>query len=204
MTRRLIVLALLVPFASVFAAPAAHAGGFCTYEPITDRVGNEVDMKGNCFFPMVVRVDKGEEVTWTNYDVETHTVTAPGSWSSGHKEYKRMDTESFRFKDEGVYPYLCLYHPGMVGAVVVGDGAGPALEEGAAGVSGSTSSDVGTSADEPAEAGVPATTPARATNDEGISTLAIGALAVGAAMGLFILSTWLRRRATGHRGDAIA
>ncbi|MGH2649950.1 MAG: cupredoxin domain-containing protein, partial [Actinomycetota bacterium] len=28
------------------------------------------------------------------------------------------------FTDDGVYPYACTYHPGMNGAVVVGDGLG--------------------------------------------------------------------------------
>jgi len=31
---------------------------------------------------------------------------------------------SYRFVRSGVYPYVCTYHPGMVGAVVVGDGTG--------------------------------------------------------------------------------
>jgi hypothetical protein len=32
------------------------------------------------------------------------------------------DTVSYRFQNSGVFPYFCLIHPGMVGAVVVGDG----------------------------------------------------------------------------------
>jgi hypothetical protein len=29
---------------------------------------------------------------------------------------------SYRFVSSGVYPYVCTYHPGMIGAVVVGNG----------------------------------------------------------------------------------
>ena len=35
---------------------------------------------------------------------------------------------TYRFTEAGVYPYVCTYHVGMVGAVVVGDGAGGAIE----------------------------------------------------------------------------
>jgi hypothetical protein len=31
---------------------------------------------------------------------------------------------TYRFSTSGVYPYFCFFHPGMVGAVVVGDAAG--------------------------------------------------------------------------------
>ena len=34
---------------------------------------------------------------------------------------------SYRFDQDGVYPYSCLLHPGMVGAIVVGDGVGTDL-----------------------------------------------------------------------------
>ena len=33
-------------------------------------------------------------------------------------------TYSYTFAASGVYPYYCFLHPGMVGAVVVGDGTG--------------------------------------------------------------------------------
>ena len=33
----------------------------------------------------------------------------------------------YRFDQDGVYPYSCLIHPGMVGAIVVGDGVGTDL-----------------------------------------------------------------------------
>ena len=36
------------------------------------------------------------------------------------------DSVSYRFTEEGVYPYACMLHPGMGGTVVVGDGSGKA------------------------------------------------------------------------------
>ena len=117
-------------FVAVFVVTAltplsARAGGFCLHqEEVTDRRSATVDMKDYCFFPQVVRVDKGDVVTWTNYDSETHTITAPGGWGGGHDDYLQGDEISFRFEREGVFPYVCLLHPGMVGTVVVGDGEG--------------------------------------------------------------------------------
>jgi hypothetical protein len=38
--------------------------------------------------------------------------------------FPRGKSVTFRFDEEGVYPFFCCLHPGMAGAVVVGDGAG--------------------------------------------------------------------------------
>ena len=35
---------------------------------------------------------------------------------------------SYTFSEEGVFPYVCILHPGMIGAIVVGDGIGPATK----------------------------------------------------------------------------
>jgi hypothetical protein len=43
----------------------------------------------------------------------------------GHLEdLNQGDRFRMRFADEGVYPFACNYHPGMTGAIVVGDGKG--------------------------------------------------------------------------------
>jgi plastocyanin len=122
---RKITLALLLVL-TAFPAIPARAGGFCVEEPVTDRRGDSVDMKDYCFFPNVLRIDAGDSVTFKNFDAEAHTVTGVGMWGSGHKEYRTGDKATFAFEDEGIYLYSCLLHPGMVGAVVVGDGEGKA------------------------------------------------------------------------------
>ena len=114
-------LALLV--GTVFPT-SAGAGGYCVSDPVTDRRGHDVDVKGDCFFPNVIRVEAGESVTWTNYDSHPHTVTGVGLWGSGHAELATGDEVTYSFDEEGVYLYSCLLHPGMVGAVIVGDGTG--------------------------------------------------------------------------------
>ena len=202
--RRLAVLVLMIPFVLVLPAVPAQAGGFCVMEPLTDRVQNSVDMKDNCFFPMIVRVETGDSVTWKSHDVEAHTVTAPGGWGSGHKEYRNGDKFTFEFNEEGVYPYVCLYHPGMVGAVVVGDGIGAALEDGlesTGGVNGLTSS--GSTEGASGSAKSAPTTPAGDTK-EGAPVALVAAITALSLVVIVAAGAWARKRFVARESDAIA
>jgi hypothetical protein len=80
-------------------------------------------MTGNCFEATVLHVDPGTEVTWVNEDTYAHTVTGVGGTWGDFTELERGDMVSYRFEGNGVYVYSCIIHPGMVGAVVVGDGS---------------------------------------------------------------------------------
>jgi hypothetical protein len=76
-----------------------------------------------CFDPTLITVDKGDTVTWTNKGSLPHTVTgANASWGD-YSELLNGQSASHTFDAAGSYPYYCLLHPGMVGAVVVTDGA---------------------------------------------------------------------------------
>jgi plastocyanin len=112
--------------AMVFPVATARAGGFCMVDvPFTDARTTTVEMKHNCFGPTVARIDAGDTVTFVNADDEAHTVGgANGTFGDAHAEILPGDEVSFSFDRDGVYPYVCLIHPGMAGAVVVGDGAG--------------------------------------------------------------------------------
>jgi plastocyanin len=111
------------------AAPAA-GGGFCAGydgETLTAGKGTGVAMTRNCFAPTVLYVDPGDRVVFSNKDAEVHTVGgAAGSFGDMHREIASGGRVSFTFEAEGVYPYVCLVHPGMAGAIVVGDGVGNA------------------------------------------------------------------------------
>jgi hypothetical protein len=48
---------------------------------------------------------------------------ANGVWGSFSQLRGHHDVR-YRFTRPGVYPYVCTFHPGMVGAIVVGGGAG--------------------------------------------------------------------------------
>jgi len=122
--RRLAVMFGLVSALVVVPAGAAHGGGGGCHGGRTEVAGTTVDMAGNCFQQTVLHVSSGQTVTWTNRESVQHTVTGVGGeWGS----YEPVDfgaTLTNAFDDAGVYPYFCLLHPGMVGAVVVDGGSG--------------------------------------------------------------------------------
>jgi plastocyanin len=126
MVRRSFAIVVFLLIALSFAAPAAMAGGGCHGGEFKDARGVKVDLTGACFSPTVIRIQPGERVTWTNQDEMTHTVTGAAYQWGSTDELGFHQTVSFRFSSSGVYPYFCLIHPGMVGAVVVGDGTSSA------------------------------------------------------------------------------
>ena len=122
--RRLAVLLGLICSLLVVPAGAAHGGGGGCHDGRNEAAGKTVDMAGNCFQPTVLHVSRGETVTWTNHDPVQHTVTGVGGEWGDYAGMDRGATVTNRFDDAGVYPYFCLLHPGMVGAVAVDGGAG--------------------------------------------------------------------------------
>ena len=98
---------------------------------------------------------------------------------------------------------MCLLHPGMVGAVVVGDGEGPAGASLSIEQVDTTQPDAGAADSSAADPAVESA-PASATEDSGMSTLLIMALVAGAAMILYVLATWVRRRFAAHDPRPVA
>ncbi len=118
-----VALLAIVMFATSSGPGSVSAGGGCHQQTtLTDHPGNEVGMVGACFEPTVIRVNKGGAVTWTNNDEQVHTVTGAGGVFGNMNEIAADDSVSYTFADTGVFPYYCVFHPAMVGAVVVGDG----------------------------------------------------------------------------------
>ncbi|MEO8477867.1 MAG: plastocyanin/azurin family copper-binding protein, partial [Actinomycetota bacterium] len=72
--------------------------------------------------PTILRISPGDTVTFVNRDPMVHNVVANG-W--GHfDDLSESDRFTASFPEPGVYPFACTYHPGMTGAIVVGDGEG--------------------------------------------------------------------------------
>jgi len=93
------------PMMGVGAGPAAPAG-------------TSVTMAGSRFEPSTLTIAPGETVRWFNDDALPHTASAgDDAWDSGNlapgQAFER------RFDTPGSYPYLCRYHPGMVGTIEV-------------------------------------------------------------------------------------
>src|SRR5439155_16682304 len=124
--KRAFAVVVLFLIALSLGAPAAVAGGGCHSSQFTDARGVRVDVQNLCFTPTVIRIQPGQRVTWTNQDNTAHTVTGAAFLWGSTDELGFHQKISFRFAASGVFPYFCLIHPGMVGAVVVGDGTSAA------------------------------------------------------------------------------
>ena len=114
---------LLMGLVLVPSNASASGGGGCGRR-VTDATGLTITIRRYCFGPTILRVAAGETVTWINKDAVPHTVVGANAVWGDFSTLKRSARVSYRFIRSGVYPYVCTYHPGMVGAVVVGDGTG--------------------------------------------------------------------------------
>ena len=116
-----IVIATVAAVAFPGGAAVASGGGGCG-RPVSDARGDTVRIRNFCFGPTILRVHPGDEVRFLNADITSHTVMgANASWGS----FRQLNVGkhiTYRFTRPGVYPYVCTYHAGMVGAVVVGGG----------------------------------------------------------------------------------
>jgi plastocyanin len=105
---------------------AASGGGGCG-RAVTDRHGTTVSIRNYCFGPTILRVRPGQTVTWINRDPFPHSVLGVNGIWGAFDDLRRGNTVSYRFGRAGVYPYVCTFHVGMEGAVVVGSASGPGL-----------------------------------------------------------------------------
>jgi len=104
---------------------SASGGGGCG-QPVTDATASGVDIEDFCFSPTIVRVGVGDAVTFTNVDPFPHSVLGANATWGDYAGFKK-NSVTYRFSEPGVYPYVCTYHLGMVGVVVVGNGVGGAI-----------------------------------------------------------------------------
>ncbi|MGH2671469.1 MAG: cupredoxin domain-containing protein [Actinomycetota bacterium] len=117
----------LVALALVPGVAGASGGGGCG-GPVTDDAGTTVEIEDFCFGPTILRVAPGDSVTFVNLDRSPHTVLGANATWGGYDALKKGHEATYEFAEAGVFPYVCTWHVGMVGAIVVGDGAGGAIE----------------------------------------------------------------------------
>jgi plastocyanin len=130
MLRRFLVVAAVSGWPLAVGLTPAHAGGGCA--EVTSGKSQAVDLKGFCVFPTLIRVPVGTAVTFTNRDAVEHVIVGAGMAWGSDGTMQQGDSFSTRFERDGVYPFQCYLHPGMSGAVLVGDanGRGPATSFG--------------------------------------------------------------------------
>jgi plastocyanin len=106
---------------------SALAGGGChggaTHQDATGDNEATVEMIDACFSASVTEVDPGTAVTFVNLD-EGITHNVGGNLWGNLEDMYTGDTYTATFDDPGIYAFACNYHPGMTGAIVVGDGTG--------------------------------------------------------------------------------
>lgn len=101
------------------APPTPPAGPAEALTPLpTPVAASAVDIQNYTFKPAAITVPVGTTVTWTQQDIDLHTVTATDkSFDSG--ELENGKSWSWTFKSLGTYSYVCALHPFMKGEVVV-------------------------------------------------------------------------------------
>ena len=166
----------------------AVAGGGCMHStgPTTGR-GDAVEMLDYCFTSTVLYVERGTDVTWTNRDDTGHNIVGVGgTWGNADLTLNKGDIASYRFDEDGVFPYACWIHPGMIGAIVVGDGVGTNL----------TAVVPGTVGDDAGSAEVASSPLVQSGSDDATAIWLVGAaLVVGALAGAFAFAMRNRRKA---------
>ena len=140
------------------AAPAPAASGKSkTYS---------VQVKDNTFSPSTVNARVGDTISWVNVGKMPHTVTAQDK--SFDKVLAPGERYSYALRAQGTVAYVCTYHPGMNGTIVVGAAlAGVAVPPPSAnsGSSGSGTTSAGAGATTPVAA-APAAGSAKAKTHE--------------------------------------
>ena len=195
MSRRfMMILAALGLLALAWAAPPLVVAGDPCFHEMDNRpaptTGAIVQISlGDCvFLPTVSHVAVGTTVTWRNNSSQEHEVLGANlSWGAHGKLLAMGDQIGWTFEQPGIYPYSCMIHPGMTGAIVVGDG-------GSADAAGAPAGPAGDAA-EPADAAPAATA---ATTGSGVSGAVVVAGTVGVAFGLFGLAALAARRRTAE------
>ena len=129
--KRGMLLCTIVAVVAIVGMPAASAGGGCHSGVTENDAGGQdavtVRMVDACFTATVTTVDQGAPVTFVNMDEFVHNV---GGNEWGHfEDLHGGDAFTVSFDEAGTYPFACSYHPGMTGAIVVGDGKGAASAE---------------------------------------------------------------------------
>jgi plastocyanin len=90
-------------------------------ETVTSSDVIPVAIKGFVYIPETVTLPAGSSVAWMNQDNAPHTSTGIGdavaALDSGAIVFGQTFTQAF--ETPGTYPYYCVYHPNMLGTVVV-------------------------------------------------------------------------------------
>jgi plastocyanin len=108
------------------AAPGAAAPALAAPAPATKPAEAaasvkpiEVDVKDNVFAPATIHAKVGQKITWNMAGQVAHTVTATDGAKFDSGALQPGDSFSYVTKKAGTIAYLCSFHQGMTGQIVV-------------------------------------------------------------------------------------
>ena len=110
----------------------AIIGGFIYYSSIVQekeqtspsssdngKVRN-VEIKNYAYSPILLEINVGDTVTWTNKDATLkHTITSDSYPPLRSSTLKLEDSFSLKFTESGTYDYYCVFHPIEKGKIIV-------------------------------------------------------------------------------------
>jgi plastocyanin len=79
----------------------------------------EVEVKDNVFAPATIHAKVGQTITWNVRGQVAHTVTATGGAKFDSGALSSGASFSYTTKKAGTIAYLCSFHQGMTGQIVV-------------------------------------------------------------------------------------
>ena len=187
MRRTMVASAVVAAALGVLGTPsAALGGGGChgttTEADATGEAEATVHMVEACFDPSVLRIDPGAAVTFENQDEGLIHNVGGTEWGF-YGDMGKGATFTATFDEPGVYPFACSYHPGMTGAIVVGDAYG----------AGSGWTVLGGEPTAPAVKSATETTPAADRGSSTLSLLAAGVLGIALGVATIVGIGRLRR-----------
>jgi plastocyanin len=108
------------------AAPGAAAPALAAPAPATKPAEApaslkpiEVDVKDNVFAPATIHAKVGQKITWNMRGQIAHTVTATEGAQFDSGSLSPGASFSYTTKKAGTISYLCSFHQGMTGQIVV-------------------------------------------------------------------------------------
>lgn len=111
----LLVLSAAVPLAGCGATADGDAGARRRSQP-SDEAMKAITMPDLSFAPGTASARAGQPVTWHNNSHVTHNVKGRGFFS---RVIEPGSTYRHTFATAGRYAYVCTFHPGMRGTIVV-------------------------------------------------------------------------------------
>jgi plastocyanin len=107
------------------AAPAVGGGAAAVKpaQPAAAVAGSaksiDVDVKDNLFAPATIQAKVGQKITWNQRGQIAHTVTASEGAKFDSGPLNPGQSFSYTPTKAGTIQYLCSFHQGMVGTIVV-------------------------------------------------------------------------------------